>query len=44
MKPAAMEIGSVERDLNVGGVWAIAQVQAEEDGWKDVPRYRKAKR
>ena len=28
-----MEIGSVE-ELNVGGVWAIAQVQAEEGGWR----------
>jgi hypothetical protein len=44
VKTAAMEIGSVERDLNVGGVWAIAQVQAEEDDWQVVPRYRKPKK
>ena len=44
MKPGAMEIGSVERELNVGGVWAIAQVQAIADDWKVVTRYKKAKK
>jgi hypothetical protein len=30
----AMEIGSVEEEqLHVGGVWAIAQVQAQEEEW-----------
>ena len=41
---SAMEIGSVEEEeLNVGGVWAIAQVQAQEDGWK-VSQSRKTRR
>ena len=38
LKPAqqSMEIGSVEKETNVGGVWTIAQVQAKvvEDEWK----------
>ena len=30
-----MEIGSVEQEVGVGGVWAIAQVKAEER-WQEV--------
>ena len=32
-----MEIGSVEQEVGVGGVWAIAQVKAEEH-WQEVRR------
>ena len=36
-RKADMEIGSVEQEVGVGGVWAIAQVKAEEH-WQEVRR------
>ena len=45
---SSMEIGSVEEveELNVGGIWAIAQVKAEVDkaGWRIVDRRRVGRR